>query len=136
MQFPVVLHTDDGVSYGVTVPDVPGCFSAGDTFDHALASVKEALIGHIEILVEDGEPVPVATGVQTHKDNPDYEGGTWAYVNIDLSQFSMKTEKINATLPARVIHKIDEKVTAGEYKSRSAFLTESAMKELDLHAKQ
>lgn len=40
MRFPVVLHTDDGVRYGVTVPDLPGCFSSGDTFDAALDSAR------------------------------------------------------------------------------------------------
>ena len=29
MKFPVVLHKDADSEYGVTVPDVPGCFSAG-----------------------------------------------------------------------------------------------------------
>ena len=42
MRFPVVLHSDDGIRFGVTVPDLPGCFSAGDTFDAALDSVVEA----------------------------------------------------------------------------------------------
>ena len=36
MRFPVVLHSDNGVRFGVTVPDLPGCFSNGDTFDEAL----------------------------------------------------------------------------------------------------
>ncbi|WP_017839830.1 type II toxin-antitoxin system HicB family antitoxin [Methylotuvimicrobium buryatense] len=54
MRFSVVLHTDDGVRYGVTVPDLPGCFSAGDTLDDALASVAEAIDCHIETLIEDG----------------------------------------------------------------------------------
>ena len=38
MRFALALHTDDGVKYGVTVPDLPGCFSAGDSFDEALGS--------------------------------------------------------------------------------------------------
>ena len=54
MRFPVVLHTDDGVRYGVTVPDLPGCFSAGDTFDEALDSVREAIELHLEGLIEEG----------------------------------------------------------------------------------
>nr|MDP2192077.1 type II toxin-antitoxin system HicB family antitoxin [Rhodoferax sp.] len=29
MKFIVVLHTDDGQRYGVTVPDLPGCLGAG-----------------------------------------------------------------------------------------------------------
>lgn len=36
MRYPVVLHTDDGVRFAVTVPDLAGCFSAGDSFEAAL----------------------------------------------------------------------------------------------------
>jgi hypothetical protein len=36
MRFALALHTDDGVKHGVTVPDLPGCFSAGDSFDEAV----------------------------------------------------------------------------------------------------
>ena len=48
MRYPIVVHTDDGSSYGVTVPDLPGCFSAGDTLDEAFEMAREAIFGHIE----------------------------------------------------------------------------------------
>ena len=54
MRYPIVLHTDDNIRYGVTVPDLPGCFSAGDTFDEAMESAKEAIDLHAEGLTEDG----------------------------------------------------------------------------------
>ena len=50
----LVLHTDDGVRFGVTVPDLPGCFSAGDTLDEALDSVIEAIDLHLEGVIEGG----------------------------------------------------------------------------------
>ena len=59
MQFLVVLHTDaDRSDYGVTVPDLPGCVSAGDTREQALANAGEAVLGHLEVMAEDGKPVP------------------------------------------------------------------------------
>ena len=48
MRYPVVLHTDDHVRYGVTVPDIVGCFSAGDSIDEALVSVQEAIALQLE----------------------------------------------------------------------------------------
>jgi len=48
MRFPVVLHTDDGIRFGVNVPDLPGCFSTGDTFNDALSSVVESINLHLE----------------------------------------------------------------------------------------
>jgi len=87
MRFPVVLHTDDGVRYGVTVPDLPGCFSAGDTFDQALECVVEAIELHLEGLTEDGSSVPVPRPVADHLPNPDYTDGVWAAVDVDVSRF-------------------------------------------------
>ncbi len=51
MKFFVVLHTDDGVRYGATVPDLPGCFSGGDTLELALQNVHEAIDLHVETLI-------------------------------------------------------------------------------------
>ena len=42
MNYPVVIHKDKKSDYGLTVPDLPGCFSAGKTFDEALENSKEA----------------------------------------------------------------------------------------------
>ena len=38
-----LVHKDDGTSYGVRFPDVPGCVSAGDTFEEAVANAAGAL---------------------------------------------------------------------------------------------
>ena len=62
MNYPVVLHKDRDSDYGVTVPDLPGCFSAGKTVDEALAMAKEAIELHIEELIDEGLPVPRSGG--------------------------------------------------------------------------
>lgn len=31
MKYPIAIHKDKNSCYGVTIPDLPGCFSAGDT---------------------------------------------------------------------------------------------------------
>ncbi len=125
MRFPVVLHTDDGVRFGVTVPDLPGCFSAGDTFDEALDSVVEAIDLHLEGIVEEGGEVPVPRAIAAHRANPDFVDGVWAAVEVNVSRFDGRAEKINITLPRRLLAKIDDYARAhGE--SRSGFLAEAA----------
>ena len=54
MRFPIVIHKDRDSDYGVTVPDLPGCFSAGNTTDEALSNAIEAIECHIEGLLLDG----------------------------------------------------------------------------------
>ena len=125
MKYAVVVHHEEGSAFGVTVPDLPGCFSAGDTFDEALENVVEAIEFHLEGLAEEGMDIPRAELIDAHMDNADYAGGTWGFVDIDLTPYLGKTEKINVTLPSAVIRKIDAK-----HKNRSRFLAEAALKAL------
>ena len=127
MRFPVVLHTDDGVRYGVTVPDLPGCFSAGDTLDEALDSVREAIDLQLEGLAEDGAELPKLRPIATHQTNVEYAGGTWALVEIDTARYDGRAEKINITLPRRVLARVDDYVRAHGL-TRSGFLAQAAEK--------
>ena len=45
-------------SYGVHVPDLPGCVSVGETEEEALALIREAIELHLVDLRRRGEPVP------------------------------------------------------------------------------
>lgn len=47
MRYCAVIEKEDGSCYGVSFPDVPGCFSAGDTLEEAIANSKSALILHL-----------------------------------------------------------------------------------------
>ena len=53
-----LVHKDEGTSYGVSFPDVPGCISAGGTFEEAVANASEALAGHFAAMRADGDPIP------------------------------------------------------------------------------
>jgi hypothetical protein len=44
--------------------------------------------------------IPRAEPIDAHLDNPDYADGTWGFVDIDLTPYLGKTEKINVTLPS------------------------------------
>jgi predicted RNase H-like HicB family nuclease len=125
MRFPVLLHTDDNIRYGVTVPDLSGCFSAGDTFDAALISVVEAIELHLEGITEDNGEIPVPRPISEHQANPDFAGGIWAAVEVDVSRFDGRAEKINITLPRRLLAKIDAYARA-HGATRSGFLAEAA----------
>lgn len=84
MRFPIVVHKDACSGYGVTVPDLPGCFSAGESLDEAIESAREAIACHIEGLLMDGEPVPARAALETQQGNDDYRDGVWAIVTVAL----------------------------------------------------
>jgi predicted RNase H-like HicB family nuclease len=67
-----LVHEDEGTSYGVSFPDVPGCVSAGDTFEEALANAAEALAGHFALMQADGEAIPAPRSLEQLKHDPDF----------------------------------------------------------------
>ncbi len=83
MHYPIVIHKDPDTDYSVAVPDLPGCVTAGDTLEEALEMAKEAIELHVEGMLADGEALPEPRGIDEHWSNSEYEGGTWALVEID-----------------------------------------------------
>ncbi|HFP0917173.1 TPA: type II toxin-antitoxin system HicB family antitoxin [Escherichia coli] len=126
MLYPVAIDKSDS-SFGVRVPDIPGCFSGGNSYQDAIESAHEAIEAHIELLVENGEAVPKATCIENWLADPDYSCAVWALVDVDITRMMGKAEKINVTLPSLLIRRIDQFVAAHpEYGSRSGFLSRVA----------
>jgi predicted RNase H-like HicB family nuclease len=107
MIFPIVIHKEKRSDYGVIVPDLPGCFSAGKTLDEALAMAQEAIELHLEGLIEIGQSIPVPGKIEQRRNNPDYAGGTWALVNINADVLRVNCKRINITIPERVLDAAD-----------------------------
>lgn len=126
MRYPVVIHQEGNSAYGVTVPDIPGCFSAGDTIDEALENAREAIFSHLELVIEEGGDIADAHPIEEHKRNKGYAGGDWAYVDADIEDLLGPAERINVTIPKRALQKIDMAAKqSGD--SRSALLTRAAL---------
>ncbi len=54
----VILIPDETGGFTAEVPSLPGCVSQGDTYEEAIANIREAIEGFVELLEEDGLPVP------------------------------------------------------------------------------
>ena len=86
MYFPIAIHKDPDSDYGVTVPDLPGCFSAGSTVDEAMLMAREAIGLYLDTLIEDGREVPVPSEIERLKQNPEFADATWAFVAVDYDR--------------------------------------------------
>lgn len=58
MEYTVVVHKAEEGGYWVEVPALPGCYSQGETAQEALENVKEAIQLDLEVLREEGQPLP------------------------------------------------------------------------------
>jgi len=59
MKFTVILEPETDGGYSVICPAIPGCVSQGDSLDAALANIREAILGCLDVRHEDGLPAPV-----------------------------------------------------------------------------
>jgi predicted RNase H-like HicB family nuclease len=84
MNYPIAIHKDPDTDYGVIVPDLPGCYSAGSTIDEALVMAREAVELHLESLRDDGLEAPAPSTIEALHRNPDYADAIWAVVSVEL----------------------------------------------------
>lgn len=75
--YPVILHKEDN-GYSVTVPDIPGTFTEGDTQTEAINMAADA----IGLMPEDEINYPKATPLENLKVGKD-EMATLVPVNMD-----------------------------------------------------
>ena len=45
--------------YAVSIPDLPGCISQGDTVEEAMEMIRDAQRGWLTVALEHGDPVPM-----------------------------------------------------------------------------
>jgi predicted RNase H-like HicB family nuclease len=129
MRYPIVLHKDPNTEYGVTVPDLPGCFSAGSDIEQAIDNAQEAILCHVEGILIDNEPLPTANSIEHHQANADYADGiSWALVDVDLSAISGKAKRVNITMSEGILSRIDAVTN-----NRSGFLADAALEYIDRH---
>jgi predicted RNase H-like HicB family nuclease len=86
MYFPIAIHKDPTSDYGVTVPDLPGCFSAGSSVDEAMLMAREAIELYLDTLVADGREIPVPSDIQTLRSRSEFADAIWAFVSADYTR--------------------------------------------------
>ena len=71
--------------------------------------------------------IPPPSDIDRWKDDEDLQGGFWLLVEIDLAQVNAKPVRLNISLPAHLVQRIDRAAEA-EHMSRSGFLARAAQR--------
>jgi predicted RNase H-like HicB family nuclease len=128
MKYPIAIEPGGPhQAWGVVVPDLPGCFSAADSgLDEAIENAKEAIELWIETALDAGQSVPAPSSVAVLQKQAAYKGWVWAIVEIDPALLSDDIERVNITLPKRVLARLDAKAKqVGE--TRSGYIAHLAI---------
>jgi hypothetical protein len=73
-----------------------------------------------------GQAVPPPSPLATVRRQPGFEGWTLAVVELDPAVFDDTIERVNITLPKRVLRRLDD-LAATRHQSRGAFIADLTM---------
>ncbi|MDH6154071.1 putative RNase H-like HicB family nuclease [Polynucleobacter sphagniphilus] len=128
MKYPIAIEPGSSKkAWGVVVPDLPGCFSAADGgIDEAIEKAKEAIELWIEIALDNAKDVPKPSLITDLQKKKEFKGFIWAIVEINPALLSDDIERVNISLPKRVLARLDAKAkSAGE--NRSGYIAHMAI---------
>ena len=57
-QFHIRFRKAEEGGYIVSIPEMPGCVTQGETFEDALAMAQDALEGLLQVATKHGDPIP------------------------------------------------------------------------------
>ncbi len=85
----------------------------------------------MEVFFEgEGVDIPQPTPLEVLARKPEYQGGIWMLVDIDLSKINSKAVRLNISLPERLVQQIDNAANK-RHMTRSAFLAMAAQHEME-----
>jgi predicted RNase H-like HicB family nuclease len=131
MHYVALIHKDPDSAYGVSFPDLPGCYSAGDTLEETTHNAVDGLASFVRWLESDGDPVPrPRTPDAILADTAlaeDLEGAT--LMLIPLVRDLGSTTRINVSLDLGLLEAVDFEARQRK-QTRSAFIASAVRKEL------
>jgi|APFEC2959095171_1045051.scaffolds.fasta_scaffold04339_3 predicted RNase H-like HicB family nuclease len=131
MHYVALMHKDPDSAYGVSFPDLPGCYSAGDTVEEATRNATEGLGAFVRWMEADGDIVPAPRPPDQIMADPalaeDRRGAV--LVLIPLVRDLGSTTRINVSLDLGLLEAIDA-AAKHRKQTRSAFIASAVRKEL------
>ncbi len=120
-----LVHKEAGSAYGLSFPDLPGCFAAAETEADILRAGVEAL----ELWFEDARPVsPRGPEAISQEVAADLAAGAFL-IAVPLVQPQTRQKRVNISLDAGTLEAIDQ-AAGGLGLTRSSYLAMAALNEI------
>ena len=127
-----VIEKEPDSAFGVWLPDVEGCFSAGDTLEKAVANAAGALRQHTEALESAGRRLAAPRAVDDILRDKDVKAAvkTGALLfAVPLLADAGRTVRINISLDKALVDQIDAAASTRGL-TRSAFIAQATREKI------
>lgn len=124
--FYAIVHKDDDSAFGVTFPDLPGCFSAADRIEDVIPNAVEAL----DLWFDDQpevEPMPLEDVRKAMAGELDDGAFVMAVPRITNDH---RVTRVNVSLERGILDAIDRAASERSL-TRSAFIAQAARNEIE-----
>lgn len=125
--YTAIIHKDEDSAYGISFPDIPGCFAAADDWEDVPAKAAEAL----DLWFEDApEVTPSSMGALLKRNDvraAQADGAT--LITLPYIQMDGKQERANISMDRGLLRAIDATAKARSM-TRSSFLASAARREM------
>lgn len=126
LAYQAILHPEDEGGYSVEVPDIPGCFTCGDSYMDAASMAADAAKTLIASMLLNGEDIP---GAKRHN-VPDgcesvvvcFEADPSWIVQGEVVSAAQAARELGVS-PGRVTHLFDSGQLEGYRQGRRTFIT-------------
>jgi predicted RNase H-like HicB family nuclease len=118
-----LIHKDRDSDFGVSFPDVPGCYSAGGTIDEARVMAEEALALHLQGMAEDGVAAPQASSLESIMAIRENRDAVAALIPAPVH--ISRAVRVSVTFPEDILGEVDRYAEAHGF-TRSGFLQAAA----------
>jgi predicted RNase H-like HicB family nuclease len=99
-----LIHKDASSDFSVSFPDFPGCVTAGTTIEEARVMAEEALVLHIEGMMDDGSPIPAPSSLDEIMEVRENKDAVAFIVDAKIAERAIR---INVSIPERELRAID-----------------------------
>ena len=125
MHYVAVIDKDRDSAYGIRFPEVPGCFSAADTFAEIVPNSIEAL----SLFFEDTEPAPTRDLESMRREVADDIAGGAVLMMIPYVGDRKRVVRVNLSFEKGFLDTLDEAARMRGM-TRSAFVEKAATREI------
>ena len=88
MKFTIAIEAGTRkTAFGVVVPDLAGCFSAGDTIEQAFVNAYEAIDTFCKIVADDGGELPVTRPMPYWQKDSRFNGWAWDVIDVPVEKY-------------------------------------------------